>query len=80
VKLDHLTVYMYLLERIGQAREAMKVTAQILELDPTKYTLHFNYIKLMLMHGQIRNALTEYLRLEARLKLKFREPKQLTLT
>jgi thioredoxin-like negative regulator of GroEL len=71
---------MYLLERIGQPKEAIKVLAQILELAPEKSDLHFHYIKLLLMHQSARMAQTELLRLEARLKIKFSEPKQLVMT
>jgi hypothetical protein len=79
-KAGHLTAYMYLLERIGQPKETLKVFPQILELSPQSYDLHFRFINQILIYGEAWLAFTELCRLEARLKLKFQEKKQLTST
>ena len=40
-KENHLTVYLHLLERIGQPKETLKVFSEILEMNPTLYDIHF---------------------------------------
>ena len=61
--------YSYLLERIGQPVEMVKILPEIIALDPQRFDQHMRYIKeiLLLEDDQVYLAMTELLRLEARL-------------
>jgi len=50
-KLNHLIVYSYFLEMIGQSKEALALFPEILMIDSTKLDQHIRYINEILTHS-----------------------------